>query len=221
MSGRCGAFSEVLPSLTRGQNQAAALMALQARLLGISGLLPADLPRGEPVASQYLQRIWNVWWREREQFADLTLPRSMWRLSGLRPANHPQRRLALAAHWLARADLPARLERWFADARPGRKLARSLLEVLASDSDEFWSNHWTFQSARIRAAKPLIGPPRVTDLAMNVIFPLVLDSRPTRPQQRSPAISRRLLLFLAQIRGQRGPPLSHPPLLWNGQTRCD
>jgi Ni,Fe-hydrogenase III component G len=29
------------------------------------------------------------------------LPRPAWKFHGLRPANHPQRRLALAAHWLA------------------------------------------------------------------------------------------------------------------------
>ena len=84
----------------------------------------------------------------------------MWRLGALRPANHPQRRLALAAHWLALGDLTQRLERWFASARPDRKLASGLLEILQPAEDDFWSRiHWTLASERMARPQPLIGPP--------------------------------------------------------------
>ncbi|MDB6021837.1 MAG: hypothetical protein JWQ04_1694, partial [Pedosphaera sp.] len=96
-----------LRSLWQGCGDA---LACQARLFGISGLLPAELTRAQAAADGYLRRIWDQWWREREQFADCILPRELWRFNNLRPANHPQRRLALAAHWLADGDLPARLE---------------------------------------------------------------------------------------------------------------
>jgi hypothetical protein len=92
-------------------------------------------------------------------------------LHGLRPANHPQRRLALAAHWLAAGDLPARLERWFATALPNSKLTSSLLETLQAQEDEFWSRHWTFQSHIMLQPQPLLGAQRTTDLAVNVILP--------------------------------------------------
>jgi hypothetical protein len=89
----------------------------------------------------------------------------------LRPANNPQRRLALAAHWLAQANLPARLEQWFASAKPNGNLPHALLETLQTGDDPFWSRHWTFRSAPMRDAQPLIGAQRVTDLAVNVILP--------------------------------------------------
>lgn len=146
-------------------------LALQARLLGLSGLLPADLTRAQAAGDHYLRRIWDRWWRERDEFEDCLLPRSAWHLHRLRPANHPQRRLALAAHWLADGKLPAVLERWCAADIPEGELGRALLEILQVRQDEFWSWHWTFRSARLIQQQPLLGVTRVTDLAVNVILP--------------------------------------------------
>lgn len=146
-------------------------LVFQARLFGISGLLPAELTRAKAKTDDYLRRIWDQWWREREQFADCLLPRETWRFNNLRPANHPQRRLALAAHWVAQGDLPARLEKWFTTKIADDELADSLLRILQVERDEFWSWHWTFRSARLASAQPMLGAARVTDLAVNVILP--------------------------------------------------
>jgi hypothetical protein len=118
-----------------------------------------------------VRRIWDQWWREREQFGDCTLPRGLWRFNSLRPANHPQRRLALAAHWLAAGDLVQRLEKWFSASLRNEVLAESLLNALQVEADEFWSWHWTIRSARLVKPQPLLGEARVTDLAVNVILP--------------------------------------------------
>jgi hypothetical protein len=146
-----------------------------------------------------IRKLWDVWWREREVFDDCILPRTIWKFHGLRPANHPQRRLALAAHWIASGDLVQKLERWCAaEISDGRaallrgqadrpvlrsrttaeggqvgpaKLVVSLREILEVERDEFWSWHWTFRSARLKKPQPLLGNARVTDLAVNVILP--------------------------------------------------
>ena len=144
-------------------------IALQARLLGLSGLLPAELSRAQADGDSYLRRIWDCWWRERDEFADVVLPREVWRFHGLRPANHPQRRLALAAHWAG--ELPTRIERWCAAAIPDAALLESLFEIFSVDCDEYWSWHWTFRSARLKRSQPLLGAARGTDLAVNVILP--------------------------------------------------
>jgi hypothetical protein len=146
-------------------------LTLQARLLGLSGLLPAEPARAANAANDYFRRVWDQWWRERDAYQDCLLPRKVWRFHGQRPANHPQRRLALAAHWLAAGDLPARLERWCARPLADGELARSLLESLQVERDEFWSWHWTFRTARLARPQPLLGAPRLTDLAVNVILP--------------------------------------------------
>jgi hypothetical protein len=149
---------------------------IQSRLFGISGLLPLDLTRTQKGADSFLRRSWDLWWRERDGFADCVLPRSAWKFHGLRPANHPQRRLALAAHWLAEPQLLSRIQDWCtapapAGFRTARELTDSLLEILQVKFDAFWSWHWTFKSARLPKPQPLLGQARVTDLAVNVILP--------------------------------------------------
>jgi hypothetical protein len=145
---------------------------LQARLLGIGGLLPAQLS-GVPHSGTdgYVRRLWDCWWRERDRLEDCVLPKSVWRFHGLRPANHPQRRLALASHWLAGSDLPRKLSGWCAADLKDGALAGSLTEVLQVREDDFWSWHWTIRSARLVKPQPLLGEKRVTDLAVNVILP--------------------------------------------------
>jgi len=161
--------------------------ALQVRLLGVSGLLPVELTRLQKSSDNYLRRVWDCWWRERDEFDNCILPRAVWKFHGLRPANHPQRRLALAAHWLAGVNLISRIEKWCAaEISGGRavlpcrradqqvsptKLVESLLEILQVERDEFWSWHWTFKSARLAKPQPLLGETRATDLAVNVILP--------------------------------------------------
>jgi hypothetical protein len=144
---------------------------LQARLLGLSGLLPAELTRSKSTADNYLRRIWDQWWRERDQYSDCILPREVWNFHGVRPSNHPQRRLALASHWPLNGELPIKLERWSTGELSNSALVSSLLEILQVQADDFWSWHCTFRSARFKKAQPLIGATRVTDLAVNVILP--------------------------------------------------
>jgi len=161
-------LAELRPRWSHAKNNA---LELQARLLGISGLLPGDLTRSGAGADDYLRRVWDLWWRERDSFSDCILPRALWRLHGLRPANHPQRRLALVSRWSLEGDLAARLEKWCASSWPENKLASSLLRSLQAGPDEFWSWHCTLRSARFKTAQPLLGGTRVTDLAVNVVLP--------------------------------------------------
>lgn len=164
---------------------------IQARLLGISGLLPDELTRAQKSSDTFLRRAWDLWWRDRDEFESCILPRECWRFHSLRPANHPQRRLALASHWLASKNLVSKIESWCAaeilDGRaalPRRratgqadpqvspaKLIESLHEIFQVERDDFWSWHWTLKSARMTKPQPLLGAARVTDLAVNVVLP--------------------------------------------------
>ncbi|MEY4916802.1 MAG: hypothetical protein RL616_715 [Verrucomicrobiota bacterium] len=181
-------LAETKPRWTRG---AASAFEIQSRLLGVSGLLPEELTRSQKSSDTFLRRAWDGWWRDRDEFADCTLPRTVWKFHGLRPANHPQRRLALAAHWLATGNFVSKIEEWCAaDFLTGRavlprrrasteadpqvsptQLVASLHEIFQVERDEFWSWHWTFKSARMTKPQPLLGAARVTDLAVNVVLP--------------------------------------------------
>ena len=144
---------------------------IQARLLGASGLLPDELTRSQKSSDTFLRRAWDFWWRDRDELDDCRLPRGVWKFHGLRPANHPQRRLALAAHWLATDNLISKIETWCATELPERKFPAALQKIFQVERDEFWSWHWTFKSARLTAAQPLLGEARLTDLAINVVLP--------------------------------------------------
>jgi len=178
-------LAELRPRWSDGANSAP---ALQSRLLGIANLLPPELTRARPDADGFVRQLWDRWWRERDAFEDCQLPRSMWRLHGLRPLNQPQRRLALAAHWLADNDVVSALETWCAEAIVGPASSQSikataaktrkrstapstLAKILHPRRDDFWSHHLTLRSPRSAKPQLLLGEARVTDLAVNVILP--------------------------------------------------
>ena len=144
---------------------------LQARLLGLSGLLPGELPGRRGDNDEFVRGLWDLWWREQDAFSDVVLPPKAWRLHGLRPANHPHRRLALAAGWSIGEPLPARLQDWGASACKLKEMGHTLMDALQVQTDEFWARHWTLSSKAFKTPKPLLGASRVSDLAMNVVIP--------------------------------------------------
>ena len=145
---------------------------LQVRLLGLAGLLPDQPTRRHAANDAWLRRAWDLWWRWRAAVADCVLPRAAWRLHGTRPANHPQRRLALAAHWLATPDWADRWPAWLRAAGDSPRAAVAELQRrLAPGPDPFWESHWTLTGAPLKTPQPLLGAARATDLAVNVFLP--------------------------------------------------
>jgi hypothetical protein len=140
----------------------------QARLLGLGGFLPLDPGSGLP---GYVRSLWDHWWRDRARFGTVMIPQDAWRLAGLRPANHPQRRLALAAHWMLQPDLPNRLVNAILASGPDDP-SDAVAEVLLPPRDPFWEQHWTL-AGRTGGVSPLLGSARITDLAINVILPWI------------------------------------------------
>jgi hypothetical protein len=165
------AMQNLAESKSRWKHSANSAFEIQSRLLGVSGLLPDELTRPQKSSDTFLRRAWDYWWRERDALADCTLPRTLWRFHGLRPANHPQRRLALTSHWLAAGNLVEKIEEWITAEISEKNLLDSLHQILQVEQDDFWSWHWTFNSTRLAWPQPLLGASRVTDLAVNVVLP--------------------------------------------------
>ena len=162
-------LAELLHELRRGLGRAPEPVVLLARLLGVSGLLPGQLDR-DKLTNHHLRELWDQWWRDRDRLSKRILPKSIWTFHGLRPANRPERRLALAAHWLSKRDFIAWLDDWICQPPKKPSPAVALLGHLAV-SDDYWSRHWTFRSGRFAAAQPLLGSGRLHDIAVNVILP--------------------------------------------------
>ncbi len=170
---------------------------LQAKLLGVSGLLPAEVRQVPTAARPYLRSLWDIWWRAQHELGDLILPRSVWHLHHLRPANHPQRRLALAAHWLSDADLLPRLRAWGHRVHPTpKRQVEEFRQALRIPEDDFWSHHWTFRCAATDSKQPLLGTARLTDLAINAALPwLWMDACRQEDREQAGRIKARYLAW--------------------------
>lgn len=164
-------LGEISPLVLESMGGERCPASLQAVLFGVASLLPEDVREAKQSVDAYVRHLWDIWWHRRDSLEEQILPREVWRFNGIRPANHPQRRLALAAHWLAQKDLATRLEEWLAQKVRKQDLVSSLLEIMQVEKDDFWSSRWTLKAARMTQEQPLLGETRLSDVAMNVVLP--------------------------------------------------
>jgi hypothetical protein len=93
----------------------------------------------------------------------MILPAKVWRLSGTRPLNHPQRRVA-ALSMLARE--------WPAFRRMlGKRSSVAANDFFSSLDHPFWKFHYTLTAKASPKGMALIGESRVADILANVLFP--------------------------------------------------
>ncbi|MCC7300567.1 MAG: DUF2851 family protein, partial [Verrucomicrobia bacterium] len=119
---------------------------IYAVLLGLSGLLPKQPTFSWPDASKKeLRSLWDCWWREQHKWEEVEpLDKSDWRLAGVRPLNHPVRRLCALAQYATTGSFQT-------------------LE------ESFWSQRigWTGKEKRAE----LVGKDRLTAIELNVFVP--------------------------------------------------
>jgi Protein of unknown function (DUF2851) len=136
----------------------------EALLFGAAGFLETpDLDIYDKSAREYLRQLWDRWWPHRDDLQRLILPAKAWHISGTRPVNHPQRRLAalavLACQW-------PRLQR--ASGKSSVAAANAFFQTL---EHPFWNFHYTLTAEASPKKMALIGDSRVADILANVLFP--------------------------------------------------
>ena len=145
--------------------------ALESVLFGVSGFLTATDLRDYPDATRcYLREIWENWWPRRAEFGNLVLSSRQWKCGGVRPLNHPHRRVAALAE-LARRWPKAREVLRSTDPR-------AINRFFASLSHDYWDYHYTLTSWPSPRPMALIGPDRVAGILVNVALPLALRDKP-------------------------------------------
>ncbi|MCU0857502.1 MAG: DUF2851 family protein [Pontiellaceae bacterium] len=131
-----------------------------AVLLGISGLLPKQAAAGWPETSRNeLRSLWDCWWREQHKWEETApLDKTEWKLSGLRPLNHPLRRLCALAQWIAGG--------YFQSLENAETVSPSHFPTLENC---FWTEHigWTGKAQKAE----LVGKDREQAVFLNVILP--------------------------------------------------
>lgn len=143
-----------------------------AHLFGLSGFLPDEsLTRLQSEPRGWLRELWEIWWKARGALDYALLPRSQWRLAGLRPLNRPERRLAALAQIVPRVpELLAALK-----TRNAEPFSAALLAI----RDPFWEKHATLTGAPLRTPCRLLGEERVHDILINVFWPMVSLEEPS------------------------------------------
>jgi Protein of unknown function (DUF2851) len=146
-----------------------------ANLFGLAGFLPGEsVARLESEPRGWLRKLWEIWWKERGVLDYALLPRSQWKLAGLRPLNRPERRLAALAQVVPRIpELLAAL-----NARDADHFSQTLLSI----RDPFWEKHATLTGATLSTPCRLIGEERVHDILINVFWPMVSLDNPEAAQ---------------------------------------
>ena len=155
----------------------------EAMLFGLAGFLEApDLSVFKRSTREYVRKLWDRWWPHRDEMQRMILPAKVWRLTGTRPVNHPQRRLGalstLAREWRAfRRAMGKTIAGDPASQSSGvaRPLASTASNFFSGLDHPFWKYHYTLTAEASPKAMALIGESRVADILANVLFPFWLS----------------------------------------------
>jgi hypothetical protein len=136
----------------------------EALLFGLAGFLASrDLGSYQAAVRSYLRDLWDRWWPHRDAMQRMIIPEKTWHITGTRPANHPQRRLAALA-------LMAR--HWPSLTRSLNAATTAAVEDYFSSLDHpFWNTHYTLLADPMAKEMALIGQSRISEILANVIFP--------------------------------------------------
>ncbi len=160
----------------------------EALLFGLAGFLePRSFDDADDVTRRYLKPLWDEWWTVRDEMTRIVLDSKMWKLSGIRPSNHPHRRLGALAAVASGFDALRQ-----AVKVRGVKGFRVFMESL---DHPYWLRHWNLRAAELSQPVALIGLDRITDLLINAFIPSQpLDIARTELERlRGPHPSARLL----------------------------
>lgn len=145
-----------------------------ALLMGVSGLLPSGpQPQWDDQAGQFVRTLWNHWWRMRETWAERLLAAGDWRLSGLRPQNHPARRMAAAAGIFAgkRPFYDALCSLDTSDPASWFPAAGGL--ITDTPAPAFWDHRLSWGRPPGDATIALIGDGRLSAILINILIPFL------------------------------------------------
>ena len=141
--------------------------AIDAVLFGLAGFLEGErhVESTSETTTAYQRTLWARWWQERDDWSATTSLPLLWTTVGVRPQNHPQRRLGALTHLVASWKRFAQL--CLADTFTLKPTESFLTDL----THPYWKDHYTLRAA---AKKPLalIGAARARDAVANQILPL-------------------------------------------------
>ena len=166
---------------------------VRAILWGESGLLPDPAAETLPEASaKYAAELWKEFWSLRL----CALPEIEWSRASIRPANTPERRLAMLCVFLERFTenpLPAfSADLLSMDAAAFRKKYLRLFRC----SDPFWDCRFTFRSRQAKRPLAVLSTARALTFFADVLIPSLLASAKLRKNETLEKAALRVLEVL-------------------------
>lgn len=150
------------------------LLDAYALLLGVSGLIPDNFPqKWSQNAKAFMRTVWDSWWKQQAKWESLLMSRKQWRLSGVRPQNHPIRRMAAAIGLFANTSDFAKTIQDVStdDAETWRKKMTAIFSV--EDPTGFWSYQLGLSAPQREKPVALIGARRLSAILTNVVIPFL------------------------------------------------
>jgi len=143
----------------------------EALLFGVGGWMnePAS-----PDLSDHVRTLWDIWWKHRDEHS--ALEKRSWTLSGIRPNNRPERRLAALASLSSRTRFTLLIEALeSADGESAR-------DLLLSASHPEWNHRFSLSGKRSEKSQHLIGADRADAFLFNVFWPIAYDIAPDKTE---------------------------------------
>lgn len=152
----------------------------EAILFGIAGFLEQRAPDEAPEETRkYLASLWDWWWKRRGEFGAAAERLPAWKFAGVRPGNHPHRRIAALARIVDGWKELARIT-----GGAGSFSEKAFRGFCAELSHPYWERHFTLRADPTGGPLALIGRSRVIEILANQIYPLLMGIG----SARSPAL---------------------------------
>ncbi len=145
-----------------------------ALLLGVAGLMPSDVrDTWDAETRRFVRSLWDSWWKQQSCWESQILPENTWTLAGLRPLNHPVRRMVAAAAFFRSQIDPADAFLSLDSGDPGQWY-REVDALLTIDSAlPYWACRETLGGTARDKPVALIGKQRRNTILTNVIIPFI------------------------------------------------
>ncbi len=166
-------LAEICPLATLREESGRDMTTAYALLLGIAGLLPAQTEsRWDTATRAFIRQLWNRWWKHQARWQSVALNPGAWKLGGIRPQNHPRRRLMAAACLFTRQMTPVAYLQSLPPLPPPAWIEQ-VMAWLQPHAGTYWRNRLALDGLSQSAAISLIGARRAAAILCNVVAPFL------------------------------------------------
>jgi len=143
------------------------VLSAYALMAGMSGLLPKEMNETwDDETRLFVRSVWDVWWKLRHQLPEPAI-RSDWHLHGVRPLNHPLRRLmAGASIFMHYTDGYQLIESW------NKAFGQGTLFALEPPGENYWTFRSSLGGIRNSDRMVILGRDRLDAINLNILIPM-------------------------------------------------